>query len=222
MIKPVPRVLEIKKDILAKNDEGAKRNRGVFADRDVVALNFVSSPGAGKTSLLVKTITDIKEKFSITVLEGDQSTSNDARRIAETGVDVTQINTVSACHLDASMIEKALHDIDLSPVDFLFIENVGNLVCPASYDLGELMKIALVSVTEGDDKPEKYPKMFRMSQVLLITKTDLLPHVDFDVKKCIAHARIANPDIKAITLSSKTGVGLDEWYSFLTSLRNKK
>ncbi len=215
-----PTVIEIKKDVFTKNNRIAVINRAIFKETKVTALNFVSSPGAGKTSLLVKTISEIKDKINFAVIEGDQQTDNDARRIAKTGAQVTQINTMSACHLDASMTLKALDHIDLTTIHLLMIENVGNLVCPASYDLGEKMKVALVSVTEGDDKPAKYPNMFRASKALVITKTDLLPYVDFDVDKCVELARNINPEIRLFTLSVSSGEGLDEWYSFLTGLKS--
>ncbi len=213
-----PRRIEVKKNILAKNDNLANENRTMLRDHNVTTFNFMSSPGSGKTSLLVRTIFDLREKLNIVVIEGDQQTDNDAKRIMETGVPVVQLNTVNACHLDADMTRKALDQLDLDETDILFIENVGNLVCPASYDLGEEMKIALLSVTEGEDKPAKYPKMFRESSILLITKTDLAPYVEFDIDKCIGYAKAVNPKIETIALSAKTGDGMDEWYRCITEL----
>lgn len=215
------RTLRVRKDVLAKNDEAAARNRDRLTDARIATLNLLSSPGAGKTTLLVRTLEDLKGKARAAVIEGDQETDNDARRIAATGARVVQINTVSACHLDASMVGKAMDNLDLSGVELLFIENIGNLVCPASYDLGERMKIAVVSVTEGDDKPVKYPKMFRVCSVMVISKIDLLPHVDFDVERAVENARKMNPDIIVFEVSVKTGEGLSEWYDFILSLRDE-
>jgi len=211
------RVIRVQKDVLAKNEEKAAGNRSRFSAASVSVLNFVSSPGAGKTSLLVKTIDGLRGRARIGVIEGDQETDNDARRIAATGALVTQINTASACHLDASMVDKALDEMSLDGLDMLFIENVGNLVCPASYDLGEDMKVVVMSVTEGDDKPVKYPKMFRACSVMVISKIDLLPHVDFSVARAIENARLTNPDIEVFELSAKTGEGLESWRDYLMS-----
>ncbi len=211
-------VIDIHRDVLYKNDEQAALNRTRFKEANVNALNLVSSPGAGKTTLLVRTITDLKNKINCAVIEGDQQTDNDAQKIRKTGVKVTQINTNSSCHLDAAMVNNVLDDFDLANLGTLFIENVGNLVCPASYDLGEKTKIVLMSVTEGEDKPLKYPKMFRVSTVLVITKLDLLPYVDFDLHKAIDYARKINPDIKVFTLSIKSQEGLSGWYNYLQSL----
>jgi len=211
-------VVQVQRDVLYKNDEQAALNRIRFQEANVNVLNLVSSPGAGKTTLLVRTITDLKNKINCAVIEGDQQTDNDARKIRKTGVKVTQINTNSACHLDAAMVSQALDEFDLASLGTLFIENVGNLVCPASYDLGEKTKIVLMSVTEGEDKPAKYPKMFRVSTALVITKLDLLPYVDFDLDKAIGYARKINPDIKVFTLSIKSEEGLSGWYDYLRSL----
>jgi hydrogenase nickel incorporation protein HypB len=212
------RVLEIRKNVLAKNDEIASENREFFRSRNLAALNFVSSPGAGKTSLLVRTINDMKARVKFAVIEGDQQTDNDAKKIEQTGARVVQINTVSSCHLDADMIKKSLGSLDMDGARYLFIENVGNLVCPASYDLGEMMKVAVMSVTEGEDKPVKYPKMFRVSSALVITKTDLLPHLDFDVEMAVDYALKVNPAIRVFKVSVKNGEGLDGWYNFLSTL----
>ncbi|VAX18533.1 [NiFe] hydrogenase nickel incorporation-associated protein HypB [hydrothermal vent metagenome] len=213
-------VITIKKDILAKNDELADENRNRLKEAGILAMNLVSSPGAGKTSLLVKTLNDIGNKARFAVIEGDQETDNDAKKIEATGVPVTQINTISACHLDAAMMKKALDTLNLDSIDTLFIENVGNLVCPASYDLGEKIKVALMSVTEGEDKPLKYPKMFRVSSALIITKTDLLPYVDFDIAKATDYALKINPKLKVFKVSAKSGDGLLELYDFILSGAN--
>ncbi|MGK7344369.1 MAG: hydrogenase nickel incorporation protein HypB [Candidatus Nitrospinota bacterium M3_3B_026] len=211
------KILRIKKDVLAKNDDIARANRDRLAAAGAVALNFVSSPGAGKTTLLEKTLTALRGSVPMAVIEGDQETDNDARRIAATGAPVVQVNTVSACHLDAAMVDGALSG--LSPGGgIVFIENVGNLVCPASYDLGEAAKIVVISVTEGDDKPEKYPKIFRISKAMVINKIDLLPHVDFDPARAAAFARKMNPDIKIFHVSARTGEGLQGWHDYLLSL----
>lgn len=212
------RTLEIRKNVLAKNDEIAAENRGFFRSRGLAVLNFVSSPGAGKTSLIVRTINDMKARVKFAVIEGDQQTDNDAKKIEQTGAPVVQINTVSSCHLDADMIKKSLGSLDMDGAKYLFIENVGNLVCPASYDLGEMMKVAVMSVTEGEDKPLKYPKMFRVSSALVITKTDLLPHLDFDVDMAVDYALKVNPGIRVFKVSVKNGEGLEDWYNFLLSL----
>jgi hydrogenase nickel incorporation protein HypB len=212
------RVLEIQKNVLAKNDEIARENREFFRSKGLAALNFVSSPGAGKTSLLVRTINDMKARVKFAVIEGDQQTDNDAKKIEQTGAQVVQINTVSSCHLDADMIKKSLGSLDMDGARYLFIENVGNLVCPASYDLGEMMKVAVMSVTEGEDKPVKYPKMFRVSSALVITKTDLLPYLDFDMEMAVDYALKVNPAIRVFKASVKNGEGLEDWYKFLLTL----
>ncbi|MBF0292108.1 MAG: hydrogenase nickel incorporation protein HypB [Nitrospinae bacterium] len=212
------KTLEIRKNVLAKNDEIARENREFFQSRGLAALNFVSSPGAGKTSLIVRTINDLKARVNFAVIEGDQQTDNDAKKIEQTGAQVVQINTVSSCHLDADMIKKSLGSLDMDGAKYLFIENVGNLVCPASYDLGEMMKVAVMSVTEGEDKPVKYPKMFRVSSALVITKTDLLPYLDFDVDLAVDYALKVNPAIKVFKVSVKNGEGLEGWYNFLLTL----
>jgi hydrogenase nickel incorporation protein HypB len=212
------RVLEIRKNVLAKNDEIAAENREFFRSKGLSVLNFVSSPGAGKTSLIVRAINDMKARVKFAVIEGDQQTDNDAKKIEQTGAPVVQINTVSSCHLDADMIKKSLDSLDMDGAKYLFIENVGNLVCPASYDLGEMMKVAVMSVTEGEDKPLKYPKMFRVSSALVITKTDLLPHLDFDIGLAVDYALKVNPAIRVFKVSVKNGEGLAEWYDYLISL----
>jgi hydrogenase nickel incorporation protein HypB len=209
------RMVQIEQDILAKNDRFAARNRQTFADRGVLALNLVSSPGSGKTTLLVRTIEALAGRLPAAVVEGDQQTSVDADRIRTTGVPAVQINTGKGCHLDASMIGSALDRLALADDSVLFIENVGNLVCPAGFDLGEAAKVVVLSVTEGEDKPLKYPDMFRAAQLMLLNKIDLLPHLTFDVERCIGHARQVNPTITVIGVSAITGDGCDEWLRWL-------
>jgi len=208
-------MLTLEADVLAKNNALAERNRGWFAGRRTLALNLVSSPGSGKTTLLERTIREIGSELSISVLGGDQETQNDAARIAATGCKVVQINTGTGCHLDAEMVNRGLRALD-PPVDsLLMIENVGNLVCPALFDLGERAKVAMLSVTEGEDKPAKYPHMFRAARLMLLTKIDLLPHLDFDVERCIGQALQVNPRIEVLQLSAKSGVGMDRWYDWV-------
>ncbi|MCX7122009.1 MAG: hydrogenase nickel incorporation protein HypB [Gammaproteobacteria bacterium] len=209
------RIIEIEKDILTENQHFADQNRHYFEKNKILTLNFVSSPGSGKTSLLIETIQMLKNKYDITVIEGDQQTDLDAKRIAETGVSVLQINTGKACHLDAHRISHALTEISLQKKCFLFIENVGNLVCPALFDLGEAAKIVILSVTEGDDKPLKYPYMFDQSQLLIINKIDLLPYVSFNIDRCIENAKRINPRIKILKTSATTGEGISEWCNWL-------
>jgi len=183
----------------------------------------MSAPGAGKTSLLVRTLPELSKKYRVGVVEGDLQTSRDAERIAELGIKVYQIETGGVCHLDASMVHSALHQLDLSSLDILFFENVGNLVCPAEFDLGEDKRVMLLSITEGDDKPKKYPLMFIESELLILNKMDLLEFVDFDIDKAIADARDLNPSLSVIKLSCKTGEGLDEWIKWIEeSLKKKK
>lgn len=206
-------------DLLAKNDQLAERNRGWFAGRDILALNLVSSPGSGKTTLLERTLRDLRSEQVMSVIEGDQETTNDARRIRATGCDVVQINTGTGCHLEAHMLARGLDQLDPPPHSLVWIENVGNLVCPALFDLGERCKIVIMSVTEGADKPLKYPHMFRASQLLLLNKIDLLPHVSFDVAECIDGARQVNPSLQVLQISATRGDGLPEFYAWLRELR---
>ena len=213
------RMIQIEQNILSKNDEFAQTNRSVLADAGILALNLVSSPGSGKTTLLVETINRLKEKLGVYVIEGDQQTSNDADRIRETGVKAIQINTGKGCHLDAQMVEHAMDHLELEPYSLLFIENVGNLVCPAAFDLGENHKVAILSVTEGEDKPIKYPDMFAAADIMLLNKIDLLPYLKFDVAACIAFARKVNPNIKVIELSAQSGQGFDQWLEWLLAER---
>lgn len=207
--------ISVEADILAKNNLLAAQNRGWFKGRNILALNLMSSPGAGKTTLLTRTIKDLKQKLEISVIEGDQETINDAQKIQETGCKVVQINTGTGCHLDAVMIDKGLQQLNPPLNSVVMIENVGNLVCPALFDLGENAKVVILSVTEGEDKPIKYPHMFRASQIMIITKLDLLPYVQFDVQKCIEYARQVNPQIQVFQVSAQTGEGLEDWYKWL-------
>jgi hydrogenase nickel incorporation protein HypB len=207
--------LSVEQNLLAKNDLLAERNRGWLKGRKSIALNLVSSPGSGKTTLLVRTLKDLGDLFPISVIEGDQATTNDARRIAETGCRVVQINTGTGCHLDAAMVEKGFHELDPPLNSLILIENVGNLVCPSLFDLGENAKVVILSVTEGEDKPLKYPYMFRAARAMILTKIDLLPHVDFDVERCIAHALEVNPHLEILKVSATTGEGLEDWYAWL-------
>jgi hydrogenase nickel incorporation protein HypB len=202
-------------DVLTKNNRLAERNRGWLQGRSILALNLVSSPGAGKTTLLERTIHDLKRAISISVVEGDQETMLDAERIRATGCKSVQVNTGTGCHLEAQMLARALKELDPPMHSLVMIENVGNLVCPALFDLGEHAKVVIFSVTEGADKPLKYPHMFRASSLMILNKMDLLPHVDFDVSTCIAHARRVNPDIEVLQVSATTGEGMKEWYTWL-------
>ena len=215
------RMIQIEQDILGKNDQYAARNRAAFARDSVLALNLVSSPGSGKTTLLTETIKALDEQFPMAVIEGDQQTANDADRIRETGVPAIQINTGKGCHLDAHMVGHAMENFDNLSGGVLFIENVGNLVCPSAFDLGEAAKVAILSVTEGEDKPLKYPDMFHAAKLMLLNKTDLLPHLDFDVDKCIDYARQVNPDIEIIQISARSGEGMETWLSWLNAHRSK-
>lgn len=208
--------IRVEEDILSRNNAIAAKNRALFAAKKILALNFVSSPGSGKTELLAATVRAVANAYPIFVIEGDQQTENDADRIRATGAAAFQINTGKGCHLDAAMVEHALMHLEPTNESVLFIENVGNLVCPAEFDLGEAHKVAILSVTEGEDKPLKYPDMFRASDVLLINKVDLLPYVRFDIEKCEEYARRVNPKIRIIRTSATTGDGLDTWTKWLT------
>jgi len=214
---PPTRTVRVEEDLLAKNNRLASANRQQFSTHDLFVLNLVSSPGSGKTSLLERTLTDLQNCLRFAVLEGDQQTSNDAERIAATGVPVWQINTGSGCHLDAHMVGHGVDHFELAATDILMIENVGNLVCPASFDLGEDHKVAVLSVTEGEDKPLKYPQMFQAADLMLINKIDLLPYLRFDLEQCKAFARQINPRIEIIELSCHSGAGMTAWYDWLTS-----
>ncbi|MGC2458142.1 MAG: hydrogenase nickel incorporation protein HypB [Gallionellaceae bacterium] len=213
------RRVRVERDLLAENDALAAQNRARFAAQNILALNLVSSPGSGKTALLVRTLRALDGKFPLAVIEGDQQTDNDAERIRATGVAAVQINTGKGCHLDAGMVRHALQELPPIADGVLFIENVGNLVCPASFDLGEAAKVAVLSVTEGEDKPLKYPDMFRAAKLLLLNKCDLLPYLDFDVQRAEEYARRVNPDIHIIRLSAVSGAGMDDWLQWLTQAR---
>jgi len=215
--------ITLERKVLSRNDLLAASLRELFGGENVGVMNIVSSPGSGKTSLLEKTLGSLSETLSIGVIEGDIQTDNDARRIAATGVPVHQIQTGGACHLEAEMIRKALDNFNLNILDLLIIENVGNLVCPSAFDLGEGVRVSVISVTEGDDKPLKYPAMFRSSDVMVINKMDLLPHTDFDVDKVIYNAKSLNPEIRILKTSCRTGEGLDDWAVFIRDFvkRNK-
>ncbi len=215
------RMVEIERNLLERNDAVAQENRRLFQDRALFVLNLVSSPGSGKTSLLVKTVEVLKKDWACAVIEGDQQTQNDAERIRATGVPSVQINTGKGCHLDARMVRKAMDNLSSLSRGLLFIENVGNLVCPAAFDLGEAHKVAILSVTEGTDKPQKYPDMFHEADVMLINKIDLLPYVDFDVEQAINYARQVNPAIKVMRVSATTGEGMDEWCGWLIACAEK-
>ena len=209
------RMVQIEQDILSKNNEFAHLNRELFTRKGILTLNLVSSPGSGKTSLLVRTLTDLKNEVELAVIEGDQETSNDADRIRETGASAIQINTGKGCHLNAHQIGHALEQLSPAESSVLMIENVGNLVCPAAFDLGEAHKVAILSITEGEDKPIKYPDMFFAADLLLLNKIDLLPYLDFDIEKCIAYAQRVNPNIQVLKVSATTGEGMSNWYQWI-------
>jgi hydrogenase nickel incorporation protein HypB len=209
------RLVQVERDILAKNDALAQRNRAWLAQRGIFALNLVSSPGSGKTTLLVRTIERLAGELPVAVIEGDQQTSFDAERIRATGAPALQINTGKGCHLDAAMVETALARLAPADDSVLMIENVGNLVCPAGFDLGEAHKVVVLSVTEGEDKPLKYPDMFHAASLMLLNKVDLLPHLDFDVERCLANARRVNPAIEIVQVSATSGQGMDDWLAWI-------
>ncbi|HVS15993.1 MAG TPA: hydrogenase nickel incorporation protein HypB [Thermoanaerobaculia bacterium] len=212
---PGTRTVRLEAALLAKNDALAERNRAWLAGRQILALNLVSSPGSGKTSLLERTIRELGGERRIAVIEGDQQTLLDAERIRATGAPAVQVNTGAGCHLEADMVWEALRVLRPEPGSMVLVENVGNLVCPALFDLGEAAKVAVLSVTEGEDKPVKYPHMFRASSLILLNKIDLLPHLDFDLDRCLGYAREVNPDAEVLPISVKTGEGLDRWYSWI-------
>ncbi|ADO45394.1 hydrogenase accessory protein HypB [Hydrogenobacter thermophilus TK-6] len=209
------KTLEVFTKILDANDRQAQENREHFDEHGIYCINLMSSPGAGKTSLLEKTIELLRNELRIGVIEGDLETSRDAERIKSKGAPAYQITTGSACHLDAFMVHEGIHHLPLEDLDVVFVENVGNLVCPASYDVGAHLNVVLLSVTEGDDKPEKYPVMFKSADLMLITKTDLLPYVDFSVERAVSCARKIKPSMDFIALSVKTGEGLENWMDYL-------
>jgi hydrogenase nickel incorporation protein HypB len=209
------KMVQIERDILAKNDEHARANRRALQERGIFALNLVSSPGSGKTTLLVETIRRLAAELTICVIEGDQQTTYDADRIRATGARAVQVNTGKGCHLDAAMVERAL--ARLAPPDdaVLFIENVGNLVCPSAFDLGEAHKVVVLSVTEGEDKPLKYPDMFAAADLMLLNKIDLLPYLSFNVARAIEFARRINPAIDVLQVSATTGAGIEAWLQWI-------
>lgn len=209
------KAIAVEKDILHENNLLAERNRGFFEGRNILSINLVSSPGSGKTTLLEKTLTALSAQIEFAVIEGDQQTANDADRIHATGTKVVQINTGKGCHLDAHMVHHAMQDLQLKSNSVLFIENVGNLVCPSMFDLGESERVVIVSVTEGDDKPLKYPDMFYSSSVCIINKTDLLPYVPIDIERLTANALQINPSLKIIPLSCTSSQGMDAWFEWL-------
>jgi hydrogenase nickel incorporation protein HypB len=205
--------LELEVAVLARNDETAGRNRAWLAERGITAVNLMSSPGAGKTTLLERTIRDLGRPVS--VIEGDQETVFDAERIRAAGARAVQVNTGAGCHLDASMVERALAALRPEPGSLLVVENVGNLVCPALFDLGEGRKVVVISVTEGDDKPLKYPHMFAAADLVVLNKTDLLAYVEFDPERLVRDARRVNPDVQVLPVSARTGANLQDWYDWL-------
>ncbi len=211
----VKTVVELERDILQKNNLLAERNRGYFEAKNILALNLVSSPGSGKTTVLEKTLHDLKDQFNCYVIEGDQQSANDADRIAKTNVPVVQINTGKGCHLDSNMVHRSIKQLAPNDNSLLFIENVGNLVCPALFDLGEDERVVIISVTEGDDKPIKYPDMFHGSSLCLINKIDLLPYVNFSVEKAKEYALRVNPKLQFIEISATSGDGMSKWYEWL-------
>ena len=209
------KVIEIEQDILRENDISAARNRGFFEAKNIFAINLVSSPGSGKTSILEKTLADLKEELSFSVIEGDQQTMNDANRIGALEVPVVQINTGKGCHLESDMIYRAVKELAPEEDSMLMIENVGNLVCPSMFDLGENKRVVIISITEGEDKPLKYPDMFHGSDICMINKIDLLPHLQFDVEKLKEFALQVNPNLQFFEVSAYTGEGMSEWYDWL-------
>lgn len=209
------RLIQLEADILGKNNTYAAANRRLFADKGMFVLNLVSSPGSGKTSLLCRTLEMLKDELPVAVIEGDQQTTNDADRIRETGVRAIQVNTGKGCHLDAHMIGHAVESLEPEDGTMLMIENVGNLVCPAGFDLGEAHKVAILSVTEGEDKPLKYPDMFAASDIALLNKVDLLPHLDFDIDLAEANIRKVNPKARILRVSARSGEGMEAWLRWL-------
>lgn len=214
-------MVELEARILAKNDALAAKNRAWFAGREILAINLVSSPGAGKTTLLERTIRDLKTELKLYVIEGDQATANDGERIRAAGALAVQVNTGTGCHLEADMVARGLAELKPAPCSVVLIENVGNLVCPAMFDLGERAKVVILSVTEGEDKPLKYSHMFRTAEIMILNKTDLLRHVDFEVSRVIANAREVNPEIAILQVSAWTGEGLEDWYNWLRKEMSK-
>ena len=213
-------VVDIEEDILGANDALAAANRRALAEQGVLAVNLMSSPGSGKTTLLVRTLTDVGAELGMTVVEGDQETLLDAERIGATGARVVQVNTGSGCHLDAPMLARAMTALAPARGSVMVVENVGNLVCPALFDLGEAARVVVMSVTEGADKPLKYPHMFRTADLVLLNKVDLLPYVDFDVAACVEAVRRVRPGAEVFEVSATCGDGMDAWYAWLRSARS--
>lgn len=214
---PHTETISLEQKVLEKNDLLAEQNRHWLVERDILALNVTSSPGAGKTTLLERTIRELGADRSVAVIEGDQETLLDAERIRAAGARAVQINTGAGCHLDADMVHRALHALEPESGSLLFIENVGNLVCPALFDLGEHSKVVVISVTEGADKPLKYPHMFAAAGLVIVNKVDLLPYVDFDIKECAGYARSINPGVNILPLSATSGEGVSDWYAWIAS-----
>ena len=214
--------IPVVRNVLEANEKMADNVRRLLTEKGILSLNLISSPGAGKTSLLERTLTDLAPEFRMAVIEGDLKTDNDARRVAATGAAAYQIETDGGCHLDSFMIREALPHLPLDNIDILFIENVGNLVCPVEFPCGEDHKIALLSVPEGDDKPEKYPLLFNLASVMILNKIDLLPYVDFDMAKASRLASTLNPDLKIFEVSCRQGNGLNAWYAWLREARRSK
>jgi hydrogenase nickel incorporation protein HypB len=212
---PGSKVVDLNARLLEKNDALAARNRAWFTKRRILVLNLVSSPGAGKTTLLERTIRDLRDELPLYVIEGDQATSHDGERIRAAGAAAVQVNTGAGCHLEADMVYRGLEELRPPSGSLVMIENVGNLVCPALFDLGERAKVAILSTPEGEDKPLKYPHMFQAAELMVLNKIDLLPHVDFNVDNAIGHARTINPDIVVLAVSARTGEGLAAWYDWL-------
>ena len=216
------RRVQVELDILSKNNRFAADNRQQFTEQGVLVLNLVSSPGSGKTTVLTETIARLQTEMSIAVIEGDQQTRLDADRIQATGVEAIQINTGKGCHLEAERVGQAWQDLRQYQPSLLLIENVGNLVCPAGFDLGEAHKVVILSVTEGEDKPLKYPDMFHAASLMILNKIDLLPYLDFDVERCIAYARQVNPAIQVFQLSARSGAGFEDWLGWIKDQHSRR
>ena len=214
--------INVNRPVMETNDMISDELKEMFAEKNILVLNLISSPGAGKTTVLERTLSDLRNEFRMGVIEGDLKTDNDARRVAATGAAAYQINTDGGCHLDGRMVRDALAHFNLDELDILFIENVGNLVCPVEFPCGEDHKIAILSVPEGDDKPEKYPLLFNLSTVMLLNKIDLLPYVDFDAARAEKFARALNAEIEIFHISCRDGTGLAAWYDWLRDARNAK
>tara|TARA_R110000787_G_scaffold28923_4_gene78723 strand:- start:3935 stop:4720 length:786 start_codon:yes stop_codon:yes gene_type:complete len=218
---PPKTVIDLERDILQQNNMDAARNRGFFEAKNIFTLNLVSAPGSGKTAILERTLTDLKDQHDFYVIEGDQQTLNDANRIDAVGVPVVQVNTGKGCHLESDMIFKAVKELNPKDNSFLMIENVGNLVCPSMFDLGENKRVVIISITEGEDKPIKYPDMFHTSDVCIINKIDLLPHLNFDLEKLKNYALQVNHHLEFFEVSATTGQGMEQWYNWLKKQNTK-